>query len=170
RTHRLWSAARARWKAAAGAGESASVSGALIKADILTARYALALAEGIEPGKGGPIPPEAMTGAIAITDYVVDGWRSLGEGRTLALSRRDEKLDRAVDQLAAWLRDHGGRAIRRDLLLAHVAGCRTAKDLDALLARYEETYPGHVCKEKAAGAGGGRKPEVVYAPGARNGA
>lgn len=166
--YRAWAEARRRWKAdAVGGAESASVTGAMVKADVQAARVALVLAESLEPGKGGPIPPEAIDAAITIVDYVIGCWRALPESQTLALSRRDETLDRAVDQLRAWLEDHGGRATRRDLMRAHVAGCRTAADLDALLERYRATYPNCLATERPAGAS--RPALVIYSPATRNG-
>lgn len=166
--YRTWSDARRRWKTdAAAGGQSASVTGAMVKADVQAARVALVLAESIEPGKGGPVPPEAMTGAVAVTDYVINCWKALPESQTLALSRRDETLDRAVDQLRAWLEDHGGQATRRELMRATVAGCRTATDLDALLERYRATYPG--CQRHERPDGGGRPAVVIYAPNHSNG-
>jgi len=57
----------------------------------------------------------------------------------------------AIDLLVQWLEDRGGTATRRDLLRAHVAGVRTAKDLDALLERYESVYPGCVREETSRG-------------------
>lgn len=165
-TRRLWQDARRRWKAESAGMESASTSGAATKADVQAARVALTLAEMLDPGKGGAVPRDAMTGAIAIVDYALDGWRSLPEQSSLALSRRTEILDQAVDHLRDWLESHGGKAARSELLKSQVAKVRTSKDLDAVLVRYEETYPGRI--EVVKPEGGGRPRTVIHAPMRRN--
>jgi len=162
-TTRRWYGARREWKTEAGnPDETASTSAALIKADVQCARIALILAETLEPGAGGHIPPEAMTAAIAIVDFVMDCWRAMPEDGGLRLSRRDEALDIAVIRLAGWLDEHGGSANRRALQRARVAGIRTAADLNALLARYEDTYPGGVTTVSP--LGGGLPTLLVTAP------
>lgn len=164
---KIWSEARDRWKRQAGAGdESAATAGALVKADKQAARVALVLAESMNAahnaGTGGTIPEEAMVGAVAIVDYSLSCWRTLPSQQALTLSRTAETLDQAVDRLAAWLESHGGKAARRELARAHVAGARTAGDLDALLKRYEQRYPGSLVKERSGNRG--PRAEVVYAP------
>jgi hypothetical protein len=159
----LWEQARARWKhAAQSTTETASTSAALTKADIQCARVALALAESLRPGAGGPIPADAMTAAVAIVDYAIGCWRALGEATGPGLSRREEVLDERVDRLRAWLDQHGGRATYRDLRRACVAGCRSASDLDAVLARYEATWPGTITVHER--ATGGLPTRIVHSP------
>lgn len=157
-----WQAAQRRWKEASRGVESPSTSAALVKADEQAARIALVLAESIQPGQGGPIPDEAMSAAVAIVDYCMDVWRAMPEHRTLALSRRDEGLDSAVDELAAWLEQRGGRMSKRNILSARPAGIRTAARLNEVLAQYEDVYPGSLRTERT----GSRGPAsvVVYAP------
>lgn len=158
-----WELARARWgRDSSDGAESASVSAALAKADTQAARIALVLAESMNPAQAGAVPAEAVTAAIAITDYVLDCWRALPDREALTTSRRDETLHRGVEQLAEWLEQHGGRATSRDLQRAHVAGVRTAADLTALLSRYEAEFPGSVRTERTEGRG--RPPQVAYAP------
>lgn len=157
-----WQAAQRRWKESSRGVESPSTSAALVKADEQAARIALVLAESIHPGQGGPIPDEAMSAAVAIVDYCMDVWRAMPEHRTLALSRRDESLDSAVDELAAWLEQRGGRMPKNKIQSARPAGIRTAAALNEVLARYEEVYPGSFRTERT----GSRGPAsvVVYAP------
>jgi hypothetical protein len=62
----------------------------------------------------------------------------------------------------SWLEEHGGEASRRELQTAHVAGARTGTDLDALLGRYEATYPGRVTQTTP--VGGGLPTVVVKLP------
>lgn len=162
--YRAWLAARRRWKSAAGGGETASTSAALVKADVQVARVALVLAETIDPGKGGLVPPEAMTAAVAIVDFVMDCWRSLPEEAGPGLSRRAEVQDSRVERLRAWLEDRSDRqAAKQELLRAQVAGVRVAAELDELLTRYVATYPGTVATRRS-GAKGGRPATVVSAP------
>jgi hypothetical protein len=158
----VWDAARERWKYQASGAETPSVSAALVKADMQCARIALVLAESLAPGKGGEVSGEVMGAAVAITEYVMGCWRALPEREALTLSRKDEALQRGVDQLADWLEQHGGKAKRSVLRAAKVAGARTNDELDALLGRYEAVYPGSLRKERT----GARGPEslVVYAP------
>jgi hypothetical protein len=168
---KVWRDAQERWKRQASTGtESASTAGALVKADIQAARVALAIAESMdivgkefnERGCGGVIPEDAMTGAVAIVDYSLNCWRTLPGQQSLTLSRTAETLDLGVDRLAEWLESHGGKATRRELLLTHAAGARTAEDLNALLRRYEARYPGSVVMERSGSRG--PRSEVVSAP------
>ena len=158
----LWRSAQKNWKGMQRGSESPSVTAALAKADEQAARIALVIAESLNPGAGGEIPAKAVTAAIAITDYTLDVWRALPGGETLALSRRDAELGEAVDKLAEWLERHGGKASTRDILLAHVAGIRTAGKLAEVLAEYEATYPGSVREETPEERQGKRGPAGTY--------
>ena len=112
------------------------------------------------------MPAEAVTAAIAIIDYTLAVWRALPGGEILALSRRDAELGDAVDKLAEWLERHGGSASTRNILLAHVAGIRTAAKLAEVLSEYEATYPGSVRQETPEERQGKRGPigTIVTAP------
>lgn len=145
----LWQAATREWKRQARNAESSAASAALVKSDIQCARVALVIAESMNPGAGGQLPREAMTCAIAITEYVMNCWRALPEQHSFALSIRDEKLARKIDQLASWLENCDGHsATRREILRANVAGVRSAAQLDLLLAEYEQVHPGTVIRER----------------------
>ncbi|MDT3441300.1 DUF3987 domain-containing protein [Pseudofrankia sp. BMG5.37] len=163
-TYRVWRAAVARWKALSVAvGTGSAAAGAAGKGDRQSLRVALVLAELTAPGKGGPIPPEAMTGAVALVDYAIGVWDVLGgSAETLATSRREETLLRAADRLAAWVAERGGRVTRREIVRATPCGIRTKSQLDTVLAEYRQLYPGAVRDE--APPGGGRVATVVYAP------
>jgi hypothetical protein len=146
---------RAAWKLRArSVEETASTSAALVKADIHLARVALVLAELDDPGAGGEIGASIIERAARIVDFTLGCWRALPENGTLALTRRDEILDRHIVRLIGWLDEHGGRATRRQLQIAKVAGCRTVADLDALLGRYSDAYPGLVQEEAPSGGRG----------------
>jgi hypothetical protein len=153
---------REAYKAQARGVETGSTTAALGKADTHLARIALVLAEAQDPAAGGTIGTDTIERAAQIVDYTLDCWRSLPERGGLALSRRDEALDRGIPRLVAWLEEHGGEAIRTDLHRAHVAGCRTADELTALLARYEAIYPGRVVTETP--EHGGTPTTTVRAP------
>jgi hypothetical protein len=118
------------------------------------------------PGHGGAVPHDVVDAAAAIIEYTLDCWRALPEAEGLALSRRDEVLDAAVERLIDWLGMHGGQALRRVLLQNNVAGVKTARDLDQLLERYQERFPGTVVEERQA-AGAGRPGVLVHAPARR---
>jgi hypothetical protein len=98
-------------------------------------------------------------------EFTLDCWRALPEQGTLALSRRDEILDRGLTRLIAWLEEHGGTPSRRELQQARVGGARTAQELEALLERYEATYPGSVTQQHP--ERGGLPTTIVRAPSRR---
>jgi hypothetical protein len=162
----LWRSAQQRWKGMQRGLESPSVTAALAKAAEQAARITLAIAESLDPAAGGEIPTDAVAAAIAIVDYTLSAWRAMPGGEILALSRRDAELAGAVDRLAEWLERHDGRATTREILLAHVAGIRTAAKLNEVLAEYEATYPGSVREETPEERKGKRGPAgiLVLAP------
>lgn len=141
---------RERWKKQA-REEPESVAGALNKADTHLARIALVFAEADAPGRGGEVPADVVERAATVVDFTLDCWRALPEQGSLALSYRDAKLDVGVERLAAWVEERGGQASRRDIQRAHVAGARTANEVDALIGRYRDTYPGRVTEIERGG-------------------
>jgi hypothetical protein len=120
------------------------------------------LAEAEAPGRGGAVEAEIVERAAALVDFSMDCFRALPEQGALALSRRDAVLDQGIDRLIDYLEGHGGVATRRDLQQAHVAGCRTSRDLDALLDRYSDSFPG--CVVETTPERGGLPTIVVKAP------
>jgi helix-turn-helix protein len=121
------------------------------------------LAEAEGPAAGGFIGPELIDRAAEIIQFTLDCWRALPAHDSLALSRRDEVLDRGIAKLVDWLERRPERkATGREIQRAPVAGVRTRSELDALLGRYEDTFPGSVATE--AGSHGGRPSKVVKAP------
>lgn len=122
------------------------------------------LAESFSPGKGGAIPSEAVTQAIAITDYVMDVWRSMDDPQTIAYTRKDEAMSRAVLAWRTRAESSPGKQVStRELQRGHVGGVRTAAQMRDVLAAYEDHYPGSVSTE-AEGGHGGRKITWVRAP------
>jgi hypothetical protein len=173
----MWEAQGREWKRQSVTEANVSAAAALGKADLYAARVALILAESVaclsdpHPALAGqPVIPEAaMHSAIAIVDYAMAVWRSLPSQERLALSFRDERLAVAVETLRDRLEALSGRkSSRRDLLRNHVAGVRTAKTLNELLAEYERTYPGTVRQE--APEQGGPVGTYVHAPARANSA
>jgi hypothetical protein len=160
---RIWQQHCAAWKAQARGSENAAASAALDKSDIQSARIALVIAESMNPGAGGEIPADAMRCAVAITEFVMNCWRTLPGQEAFALSRREEILASKVDELANWLESRKDRkATRTQIKESTVAGVRTANDVTTLLTAYEKVYPGTVVTEQPPGRG--RPGQVVYAP------
>ena len=154
---------RLSWKReAAGKRETASTSAALVKADVQLARIALSLYEA-DADRPERIEMLHVDRAAQFVNYSLDCWRALPEQGGLALTYRDQQLDRGIGRLMGWLEEHGGEATRRELLRAHVAGARTAHDLNALLGRYEATYAGTVERDVIP-AGGGPPTTIVRLP------
>ena len=160
-----WTRWRKHWKRQALGAEPASVTAALSKADVHLARVALVFAELKCPaGPDTVIGADTMERAAEVIEFTLTCWRALPEhGEGLGLSRRDQILNRAVVKLVAWLEARPkGKATRREIQRAHVAGVRKASDLDALLADYEATFPGSVTTERP--PDGGLLATVVSAP------
>jgi len=95
-------------------------------------------------------------------EYCAECWRALGESDSLALSTRDERLDRAVHRLRAWLNEHGGRTSARDIRRLGIAGANTPPKRDAVIQRFAETYPG--CVSTTTPEGGGPPTVWVESP------
>lgn len=154
-----WESARARWSQSE-AEAAPGLLAAYRKADRQALRVATCIALGM--GESNIIPLSAMLGALAVVDFALGCWRAIPEGEELLLSNREERLAPAVDRLAAWLeRRPDGKARREQILRSKVGGARTAAAVDALLERYEETYPGSVVEVDSSG---GRRPVIVSAP------
>ena len=138
---------------------------ALRKADIHLLRVALLFAEAEDPGAGGEVGVDAIERAAVVVDFALNCWRALPEQGSLGLSWRHKVLDEGVEKLRVWVEGRGGEATRRELQRAHVAGVRAASDLDALLERYEDTYPN--CVVEVVPEHGGLPTRVVRAPARR---
>jgi hypothetical protein len=121
------------------------------------------LAEAEAPGQGGDLPVIVIERAARIVEYTLDCWRAMGEQGGFALSHRDAVLDQGVARLLEWLESRPERsADRRTLQRCRVAGVRTAEDLDALLDRWDATFPGTTNWQTP--AGGGPRRRTVRAP------
>ena len=103
---------RRQWKQRAReVATAASMSAALDKADVHTARVALVLAEAQAPGAGGPIGAELVNLAATLVGFTLGCWQALPEQGGLALSHRNAVLDSGVAALAAWLEERGRQGI-----------------------------------------------------------
>lgn len=160
---RAFNACRRDWKAQAREALPPGIAGALLKADKQLARVAPVLAEADNPGAGGTVGGDAIERAALIVEFTLDSWRALPEqSSSLGLTRRDQVLGDAVDQLAAWLEARPAReATRREIQRARVAGVRKPSEVDALLEDYAQHYPGTVKTETL--EGGGKPMTVVSA-------
>ena len=98
-----WEIARQRWHDEQYEAEPDDVIEALRKADTQALRIALVLAESLNPGAGGEISAEAVSCAVAITDYCISVWRALPGNSTMTVSRREDVMDTAHRRLVAWL-------------------------------------------------------------------
>lgn len=141
------------------------------KAPAHLARIALCLSEASQSAEAVHVTASLAGGslesAMRLMEYFMAHRRQL-RLRPENLMRRpfDRGQDEAVEMLYDWLRRiPGGRALRRDVKHAHVAGVRTTEDVKALLQHYERTYPGCVVEE--APEAGGPAAMVVYLPGVR---
>ena len=179
-----YSLACERWKAELGQPYPQSVVEALRKAEVQCARIALVLAESCESedireyatDDRGSIPADAMTAAIALTDYVMDCWKALPGSSVLTLSMAEEKMSGAVDELFTWLENRPKgteglpegnaprqRATRREIQRARVGGASTAAMLSAMLDAYDRRWPGNVATIEQGGKGG-RMRAFYYFP------
>jgi hypothetical protein len=160
---RLWKNASARWKGESRSREaSSSLSAALVKADVQSARIALVIAESLNPVGAGQIPPEAMSASIAIIEFVMGCWRTLPSYDEWIIGRRDAVVKPKVSELLDWLEQHGGKATKRELQQYRVAGISSAKEADMLLDEFAQQYPGTVKNERTGTRGPATK--VVHVP------
>jgi hypothetical protein len=117
------------------------------------AAIALALHVGVHVANGEVVPRRLDRSTLEAAgrwgDYFLSQSRRLRQvGVNLMASLAERNQDEAVDRLDAWLLGQpDNSATRREIQRARVAGCRTAKDVDAMLRRYGETYPGSVVDE-----------------------
>lgn len=96
--------------------------------------------------------------AIAITDYVMNVWRSIDSNESLSLSWADKALWDSVKKWADYASDRKDhRVSTRDLQIHKVGGVRHADKMRAVLMDYKKHYPGCVITEKNA-----RGPETVW--------
>jgi len=139
------------WRTRASAPtEIASSSAFLLKGEIHLQRTVLVCLE-LETPMHVARSGELLVDNIELVDrcalwieFCAECWRALGESDSLALSTRDERLDRAVHRLRAWLNEHGGHVTARDIRRLGIAGANTPPKRDALVQRFGETYPGCV--------------------------
>lgn len=123
------------------------VAQCLNKAANHATRIAIVLAESMNPGGGGEIPPSAMMSAVAVMDYVIAVWASLpGETETLRNTYEDRLVNSAAERLLTFIEsqapDEDGvrRVTRRQIQHGHIAGARRPQAVDDLIKAYQLTY------------------------------
>lgn len=111
-------------------------------------RLALVLSEAGRPAAGN-IDTRALDAAETLLDYFTAEVHALPvKQHNLMMAPYQRGQDEAVDRLETYARQQSDyRVSKRDVRHRHIAGCRTTADVDALLKRYGETYPGHVASE-----------------------
>lgn len=141
------------------------------KAPAHLARLAMCLSEASQAFQAiytaAPLALGSLEAAMRLMEYFMAHRRQLRlRPENLMVRPFDRGRDEAVEMLYDWLRRiPGGRALKREVKHAHVAGARTTHDVEALLGHYERTYPGCVVQELP--ETGGKEATVVYLPGVR---
>ena len=167
-----WEIARQRWHDQQYEAEPDDVIEALRKADTQALRIALVLAESLNPGAGGEISADAVSCAVAITDYCIKVWRALPGNSTMTVSRREDVMDTAHRRLVAWLETRPPRteglsegskprpgASRREVQLwLH----ESPRKLNELIMEHRDRWPDCVVPVKP--DHGGRPTVWLYAP------
>jgi len=172
---RLGSDAKSVWKQAAQAfgkawrrGETTSFGQQVIaKASLHLAHVALVLHVAANPERiTAEVSGETMERAAALINYFVDSALSLDViEASAAADIPTRRLDEGVGKLTQWLRRRPCRVARiGDLAKAHVAGCRTRDEVDQLVHRYGEVYPGCVTEGRLPGATSGPETTLILAP------
>lgn len=163
-----WRSAGARWRQAEGSPDTtATLAGALGKADVQCARVALCLAEslaaadGLVP-EGGELPDSCVEMAVAIVDFCMECWRALPSPAPLNITRQQAILRPAIEELLAYGERHGSRVGIQDILRAHVGGVSSAVQARELAKEFVQVYGGEVVKEATGKRG--PKREVLVIP------
>jgi hypothetical protein len=167
-----WEIARQRWHDRQYEAEPDDVIEALRKADTQALRIGLVAAESLNPGAGGEISADAVSCAVAITDYCINVWRALPGNSTMTVSRREDVMDTAHRRLVAWLETRPPRteglpegskprpgASRREVQLwLH----ESPRKLNELILEHRDRWPDCVVPVKS--DHGGRATVWLYAP------
>ena len=113
------------------------------------------------------IPPDVVQAAAELVRYFV--YQALAcrtEEPSAAADRQTRELDTGVAKLLRWMQRRPDRwATARDIKRATIAGLKTPAEVDRVLDRYAEIYPGCVVAARAPGASRGAVGRVVYLPG-----
>ena len=156
-----WEQEAKRWKTEARDGENELAIAALHKADQQCARTALVLAESLDPG-GGELPLRAMEMAVAITDYVMDVWRSMDTPDVFAPTIADQKLYESVQKWVTYAEGQKKRRVSaRDIKRFHIGGVRNRDDFDKVAEAYDKNYPGRIVEEPSGRHGGSARTWIM---------
>jgi len=159
----------AEWAARARTGEASPTTlAALMKATRQVVRFAVNLAEferalfdADQPEQDQTLTVEILDRAAQIVNYNVAVWDAVGDGMPFARTSQLGHLDEPINHILQYLEHRGGGPIPiRDLYRYRVGGITSRKDLDPVLARYEERFPGTRGESETAG----RPVETIRLP------
>jgi hypothetical protein len=160
------------WATRARSGEASPTTlAALMKATRQVVRFAVALAEferaqfaADQPDVDQTLSVELLDRAAQIVNYNVAVWDVIGDGTPFARTSALAHLDEPINHILQYLEHVGGGPIRtRQLCQYRVGGISSRKDLDPVLARYVERFPGTV-EDGSSGPAGGRPSQTIRLP------
>jgi len=158
------------WAARARSGQASPTTlAALMKATRQVVRFAVDLAEferalfeTDQPEPEQTLSVEVLDRAAQIVNYNVSIWDAVGDGTPFARTSALGHLDEPIPHILQYLEQVGGGPIPTRQLYRHrVGGITSRKDLDPVLARYAERYPGTV---EDAPSTGGRPAQTIRLP------
>jgi DNA polymerase I len=147
---------------------NASYQAALTKAETNFLRWSLVLAEAAASDlQQLVVSRDVLERAAALVEYGLKCWQAIGGGHDeVSLTPLARALDPVVEKLRAYIEEHGETLDgRRFITAGHIlhngiCGANNRATRNALVDRYEVTYPG--CVEKS--VTGGRPTTRVWAP------
>jgi Protein of unknown function (DUF3987)/Bifunctional DNA primase/polymerase, N-terminal/Primase C terminal 1 (PriCT-1) len=160
------------WAARARGGQASPTTlASLMKATRQVVRYALDIAEferavfeTDQPAADQTLTVEVLDRAAQIVNYTVAVWDAVGDGTPFARTSALGHLDEPIPHILQYLEHVGGGPIPTwQLYRHHVGGITSRKDLDPVLVRYAERYPGTVADEPSP-PGGGRPSQSIRLP------
>jgi Protein of unknown function (DUF3987)/Bifunctional DNA primase/polymerase, N-terminal len=159
-----------QWAIRARSGQASPTTlAALMKATRQVVRFAVNLAEferalfdADQPEQDQTLTVEVLDRAAHIVEYNVAVWDAVGDGTPFARTSALGHLDEPIPHILQYLEQVGGGPIQTwQLYRHHVGGITSRKDLDPVLARYAERYPGTVDDTPSTG---GRPGQTIRLP------
>lgn len=166
----LWVAFQDELQSLYGSGHTSSFGQQVIaKGPQQLARIALVLHCAAHAADAIPqmVGPESVVAAADLIRYFVhQALACEPDEPSPAADRQTRDLDLAVAKLIRWIqRRPEPWATNRDIRQAKTAGLKTEEEVNRVLDRYREIYPGCVVAARAPGAKRGAVGRVVYLPG-----
>lgn len=146
---------------------TSSAQQVVAKAPLQVCRTALVLHVADSPERiNSTVAADEVERATALVAYFIETALNLDVSEpSAAASPATRRLDEGVDRLIAFLRRQPGQVARIGQLQAsHVAGCRTAAEVNQLADRYAEVYPDCVVEDRMPGSTSGPTTTLVFAP------